>query len=40
MPAMLVFDRQGIIRYQHYGNYMSDIPNTETIIRVLDEIEH
>ncbi|MGA9398764.1 MAG: redoxin family protein, partial [Anaerolineaceae bacterium] len=39
MPAMFVIDRQRIIRYQHYGNSMSDIPHTETILRILDEIE-
>jgi peroxiredoxin len=38
MPAMFVIDQQGIIRYQHYGNSMSDIPGTKTILNVLDEI--
>ncbi len=38
MPAMFVIDQDGIIRYQHYGNSMSDIPDTETVLRVLDDI--
>jgi peroxiredoxin Q/BCP len=30
MPALLVIDKKGIIRYAHYGDSMKDIPkNTE-----------
>jgi len=39
MPAMFVIDRQGIIRYLHHGDSMSDIPKTEIILQVLDELD-
>lgn len=38
MPALFVLDRQGMIRYAHYGDSMSDIPSNETVLAVLDEI--
>ena len=38
MPAMFVIDRQGIIRYQHYGNSMSDIPENTAILKILDDL--
>jgi len=38
MPAMFVIDRQGIIRYQHYGKSMSDIPEDTAILKVLDDL--
>jgi peroxiredoxin len=36
MPAMFVLDREGVIRYQHYGESMSDIPENVEILKVLD----
>ena len=38
MPALLILDRIGIIRFIHYGKSMTDIPGNETILRILDEI--
>jgi peroxiredoxin Q/BCP len=38
MPALVVIDRQGRIRYGHYGEAMSDIPTDEEILAMLDEI--
>jgi peroxiredoxin len=38
MPAMFVLDRKGIIRYQHYGESMSDIPTDAEILKVLDQL--
>jgi peroxiredoxin len=38
MPAMVVLDRDGKIRYRHYGESMSDIPPDEEILSRLDEI--
>lgn len=38
MPALLVIDKIGIIRFVHYGNSMSDIPANADVIKVLDEI--
>jgi peroxiredoxin Q/BCP len=38
MPLVCVVDRDGLIRYAHYGNDMSDIPDNQTLLRVLDQI--
>ena len=39
MPAQMIIDKQGILRYVHYGNSMKDIPNNEEVIRLLNEIQ-
>jgi peroxiredoxin len=38
MPALFVIDKNGLIRYSHYGNSMSDIPENNEILGVLDNI--
>jgi peroxiredoxin Q/BCP len=38
MPAVLVLDKAGQIRYQHYGEAMSDIPTNEQVLAILDEL--
>jgi peroxiredoxin Q/BCP len=38
MPALIVIDKEGRIRYQHYGNSMSDIPSDEEILSLLDDL--
>lgn len=38
MPAQVIIDKRGMARYVHYGHSMSDIPATEDILAVLDEI--
>ncbi|HHX44574.1 MAG TPA: redoxin domain-containing protein [Chloroflexi bacterium] len=38
MPAQLLIDRQGMIRYQHYGRSMSDIPPNDDILERLDAL--
>ncbi len=38
MPALFVIDREGKIRYQHFGNSMSDIPKNEEILSLLDDL--
>jgi len=38
MPALMVIDKQGRIRYEHYGDSMSDIPTDEEILAFLDEL--
>lgn len=38
MPAIFVIDRQGKVRFAHYGDSMSDIPTNATVLAVLDEI--
>ena len=38
IPAQLIIDKSGIIRYRHYSNSMSDIPSNEEILERLEEI--
>jgi peroxiredoxin len=38
MPAQLIIDRKGVIRYKHYGNAMSDIAENSEILAKLDEL--
>ena len=35
MPAQVIVDTNGIARYVHYGNNMSDIPSNEEILAAL-----
>jgi peroxiredoxin len=39
MPALLVVDKQGKIRYSHYGESMSDISSREEVLSILDQLE-
>ena len=38
MPAQALVDKQGILRYIHYGKSMSDIPTDQEILAIIDEI--
>jgi peroxiredoxin len=38
MPAQLVVDKHGMVRYVHYGSSMSDIPSSKEMIQLLDEL--
>jgi peroxiredoxin Q/BCP len=38
MPLNCVVDISGRIRYIHYGSSMSDIPDNETFLNVIDEL--
>lgn len=38
MPALVIIDKQGQIRYRHYADSMSDIPANDEILAVLDEL--
>jgi len=38
MPAQVLVDKHGIARFIHYGKSMSDIPATDEIVSLLDEI--
>ena len=38
MPALVVVDKEGKIRYKHYAGSMGDIPPNEEIISLLDDI--
>lgn len=39
MPALLIVDKQGKIRYSHYGESMSDISSTEEVLSILDQLD-
>ena len=36
MPAQVLVDREGLIRYVHYGSSMSDIPSNLEILSLID----
>lgn len=38
MPALFIVDKQGAIRFIHYGKSMSDIPANETVFQALDQL--
>lgn len=38
MPAQVLIDKQGIARFVHYGKSMKDIPPTEEIINLVDDL--
>lgn len=38
VPAQLIIDKTGTVRYVHYSNSMSDIPDNEEILELLDAI--
>jgi peroxiredoxin Q/BCP len=38
MPAQVIIDRQGIVCYVHYGHSMSDIPENQELLNLLDKI--
>jgi peroxiredoxin len=35
MPAQVIIDRSGMVRYVHYGHAMSDIPENEELFELL-----
>jgi len=39
MPLNCVIDLEGKIRYLHYGSNMTDIPDNETFLQVIDQIK-
>lgn len=38
MPAQVVVDQSGIARFVHYGHSMSDIPENQELLDILDTI--
>jgi peroxiredoxin Q/BCP len=38
MPASLLIDKSGKIRYSHFGESMADIPQSEEILKLIDEL--
>ncbi|HPH94454.1 MAG TPA: redoxin domain-containing protein [Anaerolineaceae bacterium] len=39
MPAVIIVDQKGMIRYTHYGSSMSDIPENSELFEALDRIK-
>jgi peroxiredoxin Q/BCP len=38
MPALMVIDKSGQVRYKHYGGSDRDIPNNQAILTLLDRL--
>lgn len=38
MPAQVLVDKQGVARYAHYGHSMSDIPENDEILNLIDSV--
>ena len=38
MPAQLLVDKTGMVRFMHYGNDMTDIPSNAEMLTLIDEI--
>ena len=38
VPALLLIDKKGQVRYQHYSDSMADIPENKLILGMLDKI--
>ncbi len=35
MPAMVIIDKAGLVRFVHYGHAMSDIPDNKDVLQSL-----
>jgi len=35
MPAQVIIDKKGIVRFTHYGHSMSDIPANDEVLEIL-----
>jgi len=38
MPAQVIVDRNGIVRFVHYGHSMSDIPSNDEVLSLLQPL--
>ena len=38
MPAQVIVDKNGTVRFVHYGHSMADIPANEELLGILDQI--
>ncbi len=38
MPAMVIVDKMGTVRFVHYGHAMSDIPNNADVLETLKSL--
>ena len=39
MPAQALIDKAGVVRFIHYGHDMTDIPKTEEMLGLIDQLE-
>jgi peroxiredoxin Q/BCP len=40
MPAQVIIDKKGLVRYAYYGSSMKDIPSNEEILDLLKKINN
>ncbi len=40
MPAQVLIDKKGFVRYVHYGHDMSDIPSNQEMLSLIDKIRN
>ena len=40
MPALMIVDKKGRIRFSHYSENMRDYPELQEMLDVLDELRH
>ncbi len=38
MPAQMIVDKSGMLRFVHYGHAMSDIPSNEELLNAVDSL--
>ena len=38
MPALFIIDRDGEVRYSHYGDSMQDIPSNGDVLAILKDL--
>ena len=38
MPAQMLVDKTGVLRYVHYGQAMNDITSNEEILNLIDTL--
>jgi peroxiredoxin Q/BCP len=38
MPAQVIVDKTGLVRFAHYGHSMADIPPNEELLSLLDQV--
>ncbi|MBP7111007.1 MAG: redoxin domain-containing protein [Firmicutes bacterium] len=38
MPAQMIVDKEGLLRYVHYGHSMQDIPRNDELLPIIDRM--
>ncbi len=38
MPAQVIVDKEGVVRYVHYGHTMKDIPDNDELLELLEQL--